>query len=365
MELSVSRDALLGCVGAVNALAARKTTMPVLGCVLLSAADGRLRARCTDLDVHAESEAAADVTRPGEVAVDARVLSAWVIASTGPVTWMTAVDGAGAVQLRNGRNATRMLAMHADEFPKPMRAANGQAFEAGLDVLRTLLAPTVPFCSTDESRAVLNGVHLVVDGAAPARAEATDGKVLSVSMADVAAPSCNVILPSRLVRQVLSLNGPDPVRVEIGESYAVFRQGDRAIGGRLIAGRFPDTVQVIPAQWSTTVTVDKARLLESIKRVVAGAHEDGHALTLDVSPAGFRLKVECPRGSAEDECPADAVGSPATVGLNPRFLTHLLTSLDGADVELRVSSPTDAVIVTQPKKAHQVMVVMPMRWSGT
>ena len=72
MQLRVDRAELLNELGPMQGVVERKTTIPVLSHILLTARDEKLQIAATDLDVSLTSWTRADVEEEGGIAVQAR-----------------------------------------------------------------------------------------------------------------------------------------------------------------------------------------------------------------------------------------------------------------------------------------------------
>ena len=66
MKATVDRDTLAALVAKAKGTAGRKSTLPILGSVLLRAGDGAIHLRSTDLAVTVRSHVMAWVDEPGE-----------------------------------------------------------------------------------------------------------------------------------------------------------------------------------------------------------------------------------------------------------------------------------------------------------
>lgn len=71
MHLVVQRADLARALTAVQKAVEKRTTIPILSCVLLTAEDGKLAVRGTDLDIEISANVPATVSADGSAAVDA------------------------------------------------------------------------------------------------------------------------------------------------------------------------------------------------------------------------------------------------------------------------------------------------------
>ena len=100
MKVTLERTALLKSLGHVHRVVERRTTIPILSNVLLSASDGGLQLKATDLDLEVTETAPADVGQPGATTLPAHTLyeivrklpdGAQVSLEIGPGRWTIAI----------------------------------------------------------------------------------------------------------------------------------------------------------------------------------------------------------------------------------------------------------------------------------
>ena len=164
MDLTVAKKDLLKLVARMQGVAERKSAMPMLSSVLLTAdAAGTLRVAATDLYLALSGTVNSDVRRPGVVAVSAKDLFERVkMMPDGPVVVATQETG-GMVLLKSAATARRysLHAMPGGDFPAipaPVEGAPTLALPA--ELLQKLIARTSYAISTDETRAHLNSALL-------------------------------------------------------------------------------------------------------------------------------------------------------------------------------------------------------------
>src|SRR5580704_3655281 len=128
MELKIATDELAKALFRAQGIVDRKTTMPILANVLLSASkEGRLKVTAFDLDIGLLSEHAAEVLTPGEITLHARTLYDIVKAMPEASLRLKKQDN-NYVEIVSGQASFRVVGMSADQFPPlPKEEAVGLA----------------------------------------------------------------------------------------------------------------------------------------------------------------------------------------------------------------------------------------------
>ena len=128
MQVTVSKKELLRLLARCQGVADKKSTMPVLGNVLIEATANGLRLSATDLFLSVSGEVPAEVTTKGSVAVGARDLFERVKAMPDGKLSITTTDGASTTIRAVGQ--PRRYTLHGipgTDFPQLPEPAKGEA----------------------------------------------------------------------------------------------------------------------------------------------------------------------------------------------------------------------------------------------
>lgn len=362
MRLSLPRQDLTRLLTAVTKVVETRSTIPILGNVLLSVEDGQLSARATDLDIEVSTSIPVLDATNGSTTVNAKMLADIAKRAAGDVS-LELADG--VLTVKSGRSRFKLATLPVDDFPS--FAAGGFDVEFDVD-LAGLVAPTQFAISTEETRYYLNGVyfHAIEDGDFYLRAVATDGhrlsrhSILLPEGVDTANIFKGVILPRKLVSILPKGNvhvSLSPTKVRIQTSNGA--NGDTVITSKLIDGTFPDYQRVIPTGNDKIVLSSIAELRTAVERVSTVATERGRAVKLEIAPGQIGLSV---RGDAEatDVVEADYSGEPFEIGFNSAYLTELLGNLTGDTVRIALNDGGSPTIFTGGDE-NLLTVCMPMR----
>jgi len=74
MKFTVSKNDLYQSLQKVSKVTPVRSTLPILSCILVTAEDGELRFRSTDLEITMETFCKADVEENGSIAIPGRMI---------------------------------------------------------------------------------------------------------------------------------------------------------------------------------------------------------------------------------------------------------------------------------------------------
>lgn len=350
----------------------KATTMPILSCIALEVtADGQLTARGTDLDV------ASQVTLPvtleqgmaGAGACVAADLFAALLSRANGDGVRVVIDG-DVVTIEAGSRKATVHTLPLSEFPRMK-----DDFETWTPMSGAVLAAAIrglAFCvSADESRMVLNGIHLSGDGLVVA----TDGRRLALTRYTTTPPDGfgAVIIPTKALAPIADLLGRhERVEVAGGESGLEFRAADERFFTRRIEGNYPNYRQVIPNYPSPIrIAVDRAAMRKALAWAKLFVNEKDGSVKMTVADGVLTMSTSSPdRGDAEETLPILSGGEASMrVALNLRYLEQFVAREGGEhfvfedpgdpgkDRDGAVSGP----IVIREEDPEFLGIIMPMR----
>jgi DNA polymerase-3 subunit beta len=365
LRFTISREKLLEALAAVVPTAPDKTTLPVLGNILIVSEEGRLKFSGTDLDIGVETHVVADVEGNGAITVPAkRLLAIAKELSPAPVRFAVKADN---VMIDCGRAHFTLRTLPREEFPSmPDIPFDRQHWRLKAGDLQSLAKRTTFAVSNEPSRPILHGVLLEANGPI-LRFVATDGHTLAIADQRTEGDAdASLIVPAKFFAHVSRLFGSDEdVEIAHGENHLGIRSDFRTAYTRLIEGPYPNYAQVIPKKHDRTARVDRLALISSIRRLTPIASAQTHRLRLTFDTGRLQLAASTPDvGEAYDEIGIQLDGGKVDIGGNASYLLDVLTRMDGDEVMIYSASPDRAMIFKPAVKAEDsttFFLVMPLR----
>lgn len=384
MHAAVSKKDLLRVLGRCQGVADKKSTMPVLGNVLLRATPDRLDLSATDLVVAVSGSVSAKIEKPGSIAVPAKDFFDRVRMMPEGQIGIEVSEGSG-ITIRSLTSARRytLFGLPGDEFPR-LPAPEGDGWvEIDVASMARLIATTYFSISSDETRMHLASALFELEDNR-ARMVTTDGHRLSKmevrapelsGKATMLIPLKGVLELKRLCDEALSdsAKSSDPeskgeiprIRILQSGPNVFFEVAGFHFSVKLVDAQFPPYGQVIPAQSSVAVRAPRLSFSEALKAVSLAASDRTGGVKLTLNKNQLRVESESPEaGEGFDEVPVDYVGSPLTIGLNARYLLEVLGAIVDDEVIIGITGELDpAVIRPGGSRENQdyLAVVMPMR----
>ncbi len=375
MELQIGRDELNQALYRAQGIVEKKSTMPILASVLLEASQGegggRLRVSAFDLEIGVTGTHPAEVQKTGAVAIKHKELYD-IVRALPEKTVVLRREANNRVKITSGAAEFNIVGQAAEDYPPFPRAEKVSFVSVEPTQLLEMIEKTQFAISADETRHNLNGVFFETE-AGVVRMVATDGHRLSLVQRALEGDfgmKKGVIVPRKglfELRRLLSEDGASGCELGFTETSGVFRRGELTMVMRLIDGVFPDYAQVIPKEADRTVTVDRPRLLETLKRMsLLSSDRSTNAVKFELSEGTLRVSSQNPDlGDAHEEIQVAYGGTAMQIGFNARYLMDVLSVVDSAQINVELCDELSPGVLKPAGDAapgsRYTAVIMPMR----
>jgi DNA polymerase-3 subunit beta len=366
VRLSILQENLAKGLAIVGRAVASRSTLPVLGNILLSTDEGRLKLAATNLEVGVSCWLGAQVEDDGAITLPARLLTEWVTSVPTERIDLEMVVRTMSVNLKCARFESNIKGIDASEFPLIPTADGERSLGLPPSMLRKII-DQVAFAAADAkdtSRPSLTGVLARFEGDRLTLA-ATDGYRLSLRRttlnAPIPIPDQSVIIPARSLQEVSRVSGecdPDqPVEVAVAaaRNQALFRMKGKGEGekgafhqvdlvSQLIDAKFPDFNAIIPKSYTTRTVIDTAAFQRALKVASLFARDASDRVMFQVVPGSDtepgQIVLRATSAEAGDnvsEVDALVEGGGLEIAFNARYLMEVLGVIDTPQVVLETT----------------------------
>ncbi|WP_328949300.1 DNA polymerase III subunit beta [Streptomyces sp. NBC_00184] len=347
MEFRIERGELADAVAWAARVLPTRSPVPVLGGLLLEAADGRLRISGLDYEASARIDVSAETVRPGKVLVmGRRLLDVCRVLPEGAVE--CAVEGSRFTVTGSGAGFG-LSVLPLDDYPAlpplpdVLGAVDGQEFAAAV-------ADVAVATGRDDTLPTLTGIRVGLEGDRMTLA-ATDRYRFAVrrlawkpAVADV---SADVVVPSRRLTEIArSFGRAGLVSLALDGGSAGFELDGMRTTVRLLDGRLPRHEKLFAMKDPVAAVTEREPLVEAVKRVSVVADGDS-PLQLAFRDGSVLLQAGYEDDVASQRLPAELTGTDElTVAFNPSYLMDALASFDAPVVRFRLMGPGQRAMVT-------------------
>jgi DNA polymerase-3 subunit beta len=373
MKVSCLQENLAKGLSVVGRAVSPRSTLPVLGNVLLATDAGRLKLSATNLEVGINCWIGAKVEEEGAITVPARTFVDLVNALPPERVDMELVVRTQTLNLHAGRSEANIKGIDAQEFPLvPVPEGEG-GIPIETEVLRSAVGQVAFAAATDESRPILTGVLAKFEdtGLTLAAADGFRLSVRSVALPQPIPDPFSIIIPSRALTELVRVSGEqeDPIVITVTptRNQVLFQLTDIVLVSQLIDGNFPDYRQIIPPDSTTHTVMDTAAFLKACKTALIFARDAAHITRLHVKP-GTELSpghvivsaTAAETGDDVSELDASIEGEDIEIAFNVKYLIDVLSVAGTPQVALDTTTSSSPGVIRPVGEVDYTHVIMPM-----
>lgn len=382
MKATVSAASLKQAISWASKIVHRPV-LPILDCLLLSAEDGKITVRATDLSVSLTRTVEATVSEPGQVCVNAKSLKEYLSKVKGKNATVSIESYVNVESYTNGKatklptvsleaNAIRVNLPGQDPLDYPLGVHDitwHDSFVFDPDAVN--LKQIAKFAAREEYQRVVLKCVLIEVSDKGYRLTTTDGfrlvstNAIPVFIAFASEAIASYLLPAEAAEMIASLKIKGVLafgshKYENGPTvdYAQFTTEDSTVVSRLEDGKFPDYNQIIPASdrgtWATFNTQALAEKLESLATI---SKDKAYLVKLELSSGKAMLSANDSNGNeATTEMPVDWTGEEFVIAFNAHYMLDCL-ALCGEQTRIMLENASRPLLI---EGNGCLMVVMPI-----
>ncbi|MFL0354569.1 DNA polymerase III subunit beta [Xanthomarina sp. GH4-25] len=368
MKFIVSSTYLLKQLQVLGGVINNSNTLPILDNFLFELNNSELIISASDLETTMSAKLEVESDNSGNIAVPARLLLETL--KTFPEQPLTfVVEDNNTIEISSNHGKYALAYADGNEFPKAVSLDDATSTTITGDILATAISKTIFAAGNDDLRPVMSGVFFQFSTEGLTFVATDAHKLVKYSREDVkAGQTTEFIMPKKplnLLKGILAASDDD-VTIEYNDSNAKFTFENTVLICRLIDGKYPNYEAVIPKENPNRLVIDRMQFLNSVRRVSIFSNKTTHQIRLKIAGAELNISAEDIDYSnkAEERLTCDYQGDDLQIGFNSRFLTEMLNNLTSSEVQLEMSLPNRAGILTPVDgldEGEQVtMLVMPV-----
>lgn len=345
-----------------RALAVR-STKPILEGILFESCDEGLRLTCTDLALGIETLLPATFSEEGRAVLPGKLLCEIIRKLPGGPCDIVIGERMQAT-IRCASVRTTINGFDPVEYPE-LPQVEGERFELPQNTLKDMIGRTLFAIAQDESRPILTGCLMEIN-ASEMRVVALDGFRLALRKENVAGPSAPVsaVVGGRVLGDIAKIlaDTEESVSLCFTKSHVRMNIGQTRVVARLLEGEFIRYRQILPEEWQTRVTVERAELGSAIDRASLIAREGkSNLVCFKLDGETLEVSSNSETGDMEEKMQVITEGKDLTIAFNVRYITDVLKALSDDQIVMRFNSNVSPCVVCPVEGDSYLYLVLPVR----
>ena len=365
MKLTMARGELLEALSVAGRGLSSRSTLPILSGVLVSSTEsGEIVFQATDLEISVRHIASGLVERAGTTVLPGKLLSD--IVRSLPESAVTLDIANGTASIVCGQASFTVKTLSAEDFPRFPDIEADKTISIPTKVFSDLASHVLKATSRDETRPILTGVLIVIEGHT-VRMVATDSYRLSVKEATLEVPAgedTEVVIPGKALDEAVRMAaGRKKVDLGVTDNQIIFDFEDTTFITRRIEGAFPNYKQLLPKEYETTVVVAKDEFAAAVKRVsLLAQHNTPLRISVSVDDQTLSLSATTQDvGDASEDLMAKVEGHDVEIAFNHGFLSDGIACTTGDVMTVNIVSALKPGVLTASGDEGFLYLLMPVR----
>ena len=369
MKFSVNQQDLQQALSFCQGVIEKRSTLPILANILLDVKDSKLIITATDLDlifIHDLNNI--EILEEGKTTTSSSIMYDIVRKFSSGKKINLTLNDSNKLHLESDKSIFNLNCIDASEFPLTDENFSENEFQIGSKEFLKLLNKCKFSVSNDETRHYLSGIYLhqtEFEEKNYLTAVATDSHRMSISKIRLN-DKINfepIILPKKTIFQLCSLldNYDGNVKISNAKSKIKFELKNSILISKLIDGKFPNYIQVIPKNNKKKLEVDLKLFLDSVDRVASVSLDKKDGVKFNLTKDTLNLSVNNANSGDGKETIPIKFDDDLEISFNSRYLIDVASQLDGEKIELFLNDSGSPALIKDPGDFNSIFVVMPMK----
>ena len=212
------------------------------------------------------------------------------------------------------------------------------------------IASTIYATADDEIRPAMNGIFFDIDLTSTTLVASDSHKLICYTTADVkASEKASFILHKKPAGILKAIVGKDVETVDVAfdSKNAVFTFGQTTVICRLVVGKYPKYRDVIPQNNSNVLRIDRAQLLNTVRRVSVCSNKASNHIKLDLQSEMLIISAQDLGFSiaAHESLACQYAGEPLTIGFKSPYLIEILSNMNCGELVMKFLDSKRAALI--------------------
>ncbi len=369
MKFNVNQQDLQQALNYCQGVIEKRSTLPILSNILLDAKKDNLTITATDLDlifIHKVDNI--EAVEEGKTTTTSSTMYDIVRKIPAGKKISLKLNESNKLHLESEKSVFNLNCISASEFPLTEENFNDNEFIIKSKNLLKLLNKCKFSISNDETRHYLSGIFFhqtEVDEKNYLTAVATDSHRMSISKIKLDEKKIfePIILPKKTIFQLCSLldNYDGDVKISNLKSKIKFELNNSILISKLIDGKFPNYIQVIPKNNQKKLEVNLKLFLDSVDRVASVSLDKKDGVKFLLSKETLNLSVNNANSGDGKETLLVDFNHDLEISFNSRYLIDVASQIDGTNIEIFLNDSGSPALIKDPGDFDSIYVIMPMK----
>ena len=365
MDFYIKKEEIVKSLNATLGVVEKRQTLPILSNVLFEVDESTLKLTATDLESEISTiSTISNFKSGGRTTAPAKKLSELCRLFKDDSEIHFYLDGDN-LKIETDSGKYNLSTLPSDDFPIFEKEEGGNVVNISAQNLKAIITKTSFAMGNQDWRHYLNGLYLSVEDTL-ITSVATDAHRLALANAALnegISETITGIVPRKSINEIGKIVSEysENILLQLSANSINISVSGTSFASKLIEGKFPDYEQVIPSGESSTLTIDKKTLSESLSRVSVLSSEKFRGVRIVTSKDSITISANNPeKEQAEESITCSYSGEDIDIAFNVNYIQEILSSIDSENVEIHFFGSDKSCLITNPGSDSFKYVVMPL-----
>ena len=369
MKFSLNQKDLQKSLSYCQGVIEKRSTLQILSNVLLEAKNSLLTITATDLDlifIHRIKDI--KIEEEGKITTSSSTMHDVVRKFSPGKKIDISLGEDNKLTLESEKSVFHLNCIDSNEFPLTDENFNQKEFTISSKDFLKLLNKCKFSVSNDETRHYLSGIFFHMTQNEDnyfLTAAATDSHRMSISKFKLKdkIDFDPIILPKKTIFQLCSLleDYEGEIKISNLKSKIKFELSDSILISKLIDGKFPNYMQVVPKNNKKKLEVSLKDFQDSVDRVASVSVDKKDGVKFSLTKDKLDLSVNNANSGDGNETLTVKFDHDLNISFNSRYLIDVASQLDGENIEIFLNDNGSPALIKDPSDFNSIYVVMPMK----
>lgn len=364
MKIISKKDDFYAGINTVIKAVPQKTPMSTLDCILIDATKDNITLFATNNEIGIETIIEGEIINPGKVAINAKYL----------MDFIRNMDQKEIFLECDENLVTRIGYKNEKPMFKDLVGRNGSEFNIIPDIdnepdaviseftLKDMIGKTLFSVSDSENNRILTGALFEFKNN-KLRVITMDGHRISIRITELKEKSENkkIIIPAKAlaeINKILSSSMEDMVKLYVSQKFAIFIFNNTRFYTTLMIGEFFDVDQMLSADYSTCLNINRQDFLNTVGRANLLVREtDRKPTILQITDSNIQITINTQMARFDEDIEIIKEGEDLQIGFNSKFLIEALRAIDDENIKLYFNGQISPVYIKNDEESYNYMIL--------
>lgn len=269
-----------------------------------------------------------------------------------------------SVSLKHSKGDADFTTANADDYPSfTMNDDESVELELPTSLLANVIDKGKNFVSTDMVRPQMTAIYVYIKEGKFGFCATDSSKLAHGEIpTDIIGEVEWLIMPSSFNALKKACDENDTVSLKVSEKKVLYRFSNTHIVSAIAQGKYPNFKRVIPAEYSIECDMEKADVLDALKRLQLFCDNTG-CIKMEISPLDMKLSVQnlALAKSSTEHLMHSGCNQSITLGVTATNLASCFDCFRDGEVTVKMNDPARPVTFVRKDNPNFLALTMPMQ----